>query len=153
MINKKKVNRVKYLNSLGSTITNGARWSRALNSGLHGESRIPFQRQIQLKFKEETSKVTHLKHSFVWNWNLGTSESRSKAPLRIEMWCCRRSQKISATDRVGNEELWHRSRRRRTSYIKKRRKINWIGHILRRNCFINYVRYDGRIIIDGKKRK
>jgi hypothetical protein len=27
-----------------------------------------FRQQIELKFKEETSKVLHLGHSFVWRW-------------------------------------------------------------------------------------
>jgi hypothetical protein len=35
---------------------------------------------LGLKFKEETSKVLHLEHSFVWCWNLDTSESRSEIP-------------------------------------------------------------------------
>jgi len=26
------------------------------------------------QFKEETSKVLHLEHSFVWSWNLGHFE-------------------------------------------------------------------------------
>jgi hypothetical protein len=37
-----------------------------------------FDQQIGLKFKEGTSKVLHLERSFVWCWNLGTSESRSE---------------------------------------------------------------------------
>jgi hypothetical protein len=37
-----------------------------------------FHQQTGLKFKEETSKVLHLEHSFVWYSNLDTSESRSE---------------------------------------------------------------------------
>jgi len=37
-----------------------------------------FHQQTVLKFKEETIKVLHLKYSFVWCWNLDTSESRSR---------------------------------------------------------------------------
>ena len=29
-------------------------------------------------FKEETSKVLHLEHSFVWCWNLDTSKNRTE---------------------------------------------------------------------------
>jgi len=36
-----------------------------------------FHQQTGLKLKEETSKVLHLECSFVWHWNLDTSESRS----------------------------------------------------------------------------
>ena len=40
--------------------------------------RNSFLQQIWLKFKEETSKLLHLERSFVWCWNLDTSESRSE---------------------------------------------------------------------------
>jgi hypothetical protein len=36
--------------------------------------------QIGLKFKEETMKVLHLEHGFVWRWKLDMSESRSEIP-------------------------------------------------------------------------
>jgi len=35
-----------------------------------------FYQQIELKFKEETSKVLHFEYSFVWCWNWNTSERR-----------------------------------------------------------------------------
>ena len=38
----------------------------------------PFHQQIWLKFKEEASEVLHLEQSFVWCWNLDTSESKSE---------------------------------------------------------------------------
>jgi hypothetical protein len=37
-----------------------------------------FHQQTGLKFKEETSKVLHLEHSFLWCSNMDTSESRSE---------------------------------------------------------------------------
>jgi hypothetical protein len=37
-----------------------------------------FDQQFGLKCKEETSKVLHLDHSFVWSWNLDSFESRSE---------------------------------------------------------------------------
>jgi hypothetical protein len=36
--------------------------------------------QIELKFKEEASKMLHLENSFVWSWNVNTSESRAEIP-------------------------------------------------------------------------
>jgi hypothetical protein len=42
-----------------------------------------FHQQIGLTFKEETSKVLHLEHSFVWCWILGTSEIRSEIPVKF----------------------------------------------------------------------
>ena len=39
-----------------------------------------FYQQIGLKFEEETSKMLHLDHGFVWCWNLDASGSRSEIP-------------------------------------------------------------------------
>jgi hypothetical protein len=49
----------------------------------HGKSSIQqeggiYQRQIEFKFKEETSKVLRLEHNFVWCRNLDISESGSE---------------------------------------------------------------------------
>jgi len=53
-----------------------------LNPGLPWKSSIQqeevsFQQQMWLKFKEETSELLQLEHSFERLWNLDTSESRS----------------------------------------------------------------------------
>jgi hypothetical protein len=49
-------------------------------------------------------------------------------------------EKISWTDRVRNEEVLHRVKEERTILHKIiRRKANWIGHILRRNCLLKHV--------------
>jgi hypothetical protein len=37
-----------------------------------------FYQQTGLKFKEETSEMLHLEHSFVWCWNVDTSENGSE---------------------------------------------------------------------------
>jgi hypothetical protein len=42
-----------------------------------------FRQQTGLKFKEETSKVLHLKHSFVWCWNVDTSENGSEVSWKF----------------------------------------------------------------------
>ena len=51
----------------------------------------------------------------------------------FEMWCWRRMEKISWTDHVRNEEV--KEQRNILNEISKR-KANWIGHILRRNCLL-----------------
>jgi hypothetical protein len=35
-------------------------------------------------------------------------------------------------------------------YKIKRRKANWIGHVLRRNCLLKHV-IEGNILVDGKE--
>jgi hypothetical protein len=58
----------------------------------------------------------------------------------FQMWCWRRLEKISSTDHVGNEEVLLRVKEERNIiYTIKRRKGNWIGHILRRNCFLKHI--------------
>jgi hypothetical protein len=44
--------------------------------------------------------------------------------------CCRRMEKISWIDRVGNEVLHGVKEERNILHTVKRRKTNWIGHIL-----------------------
>jgi hypothetical protein len=67
----------------------------------------------------------------------------------FEMWRWRRMEKISWTDRVRNEEVLHRVKEDRNIVRTiKRRKANWIGHILRRNCLLKHViegKLEGRI--------
>jgi hypothetical protein len=49
-------------------------------------------------------------------------------------------EKISWTDRVNNEALLHRIKEERNIlHTIKRRKANWIGHILRRNCLLKHT--------------
>jgi hypothetical protein len=71
------------------------------------------------------------------------------------MWCWRRMKKIRWTDRVRNEEVLHRVKEDRNSLQTiKRRKANWIGHILCRNCFLKHViegKLEGRIEKTGRR--
>jgi hypothetical protein len=67
--------------------------------------------------------------------------------VSFEMWCWKRMEKIIWTDHVKNEEV---------SLIVKeqgnildemsKQKVNWIGHILRRNCLLQQV-------IEGKMKE
>ena len=58
----------------------------------------------------------------------------------FEMWCWRRMEKISWTDHVRNEEVLLRvNEERNILHEIRKRKDNWIGHILRRNCLIKQV--------------
>jgi hypothetical protein len=63
------------------------------------------------------------------------------------MWCRRRMEKISWTYNVRNEKVLLRVKEQRNILHEiHKRKANWIGHILRRNCFYNGLlkkRYKG----------
>jgi hypothetical protein len=73
----------------------------------------------------------------------------------FQMWCWRRMEKISWTDHVRNEEVLHRVKEERNILrTRKRRKANWIGHILRRNCLLNRViegKLEGTIEMTGRR--
>ena len=61
------------------------------------------------------------------------------------MWCWRRMEKISWTDHVRNEEVLLRvNEQRNVLHEIRKRKANWIGHILRRNCLLKQV-IEGKI--------
>jgi hypothetical protein len=56
---------------------------------------------------------------------------------------------------VRNEEVLHRVKEERNIvHTIKRRKANWIGHILRRNCLLKLViegKLEGRIEMTGRR--
>ena len=63
----------------------------------------------------------------------------------LEMWCWRRMEKISWIDYVRNEEVLLRVKEQRNILHEiRKRKANWIGHILRRNCLLQRV-IEGKI--------
>jgi hypothetical protein len=64
-------------------------------------------------------------------------------------------EKIGWTDRVSNEEVLRRVKEERNIlHTIKRRKANWIGHNLRRNCLLKHViegKLEGRIEMTGRR--
>ena len=61
------------------------------------------------------------------------------------MWRWRRMEKISLTDHVRNEEVLLRvNEQRNILHEIRKRKANWIGYILRRNCLLQQV-IEGKI--------
>ena len=61
-------------------------------------------------------------------------------------------ERISGTDRVRNGELQTVKEERNILHTIKRKKTNWIGQILRRNCHIKTVtegKTQGRIELMG----
>jgi hypothetical protein len=61
------------------------------------------------------------------------------------MWCRRKIEEIIWTDRVRNEEvLLSVKEQRNILHEISKRKANWIGHILRRDCLLQRV-IEGKI--------
>jgi hypothetical protein len=52
---------------------------------------------------------------------------------------------LSLTDVLKNGGILHRTKKERNIlHTVKRRKVNWIGHILRRTCLLKHV-IEGKI--------
>jgi hypothetical protein len=75
--------------------------------------------------------------------------------LSFEMWCWRRMENISWTDHVRNKEVLLRVKEQRNILHEiRKRKANWIGHILRRNCLLQRVtegKIQGGIEVTGRQ--
>jgi len=75
------------------------------------------------------------------------------------MWCWRKTEKISWTDCVRNWSVTKSQVEEEYPTYSKRRKGNWIGHILRRNFLLKHVieeKIEGRIEVKwrrGRRRK
>jgi hypothetical protein len=73
----------------------------------------------------------------------------------FEMLCWRRMEKVSWTDHVRNEEvLLGVNEQRNILHEISKRNVNWIGHILRRNCLLQHVieeKIKGGIEVTGRR--
>jgi hypothetical protein len=73
----------------------------------------------------------------------------------FEMWCWRRMEKIIWTDHKRNEDVLLRVKEQRNILHEiRKRKVNWIGHILCRNCLLQGVtegKIQGGIEMTGRQ--
>jgi hypothetical protein len=65
-------------------------------------------------------------------------------PGSFDIWCWRRLEKSSWTDRIRNEVLRSVNVDRNMLNTLKTWKANWIGYIMRRNCLLKHV-IEGKI--------
>jgi len=58
----------------------------------------------------------------------------------FEMWCWRRMETISWTDRVRNEEVLRRVKQEvNILHTRRQSKTHWTGHIFSRTCLLKLV--------------
>jgi hypothetical protein len=105
--------------------------------GRHVKLNIELPRR---KIQQEEGKLdlNLRQHSFVWCWNLDTAERRSAVPGKFWNVLLEKDK----PDRSWVE--W----RTNILHTVKRRKADWTGHILRRNCGPKHVvggRIEGKI--------
>jgi hypothetical protein len=86
-------------------------------------------------------------------WTLGKVDQKHLESF--DMWCWRRMEKISWTDRVRNEEVLHRvNEERNIVHTIKREKAKWVCHIVCRNYLLKQViegKLEGRIEMNGRR--
>jgi len=109
------------------------------------EKRALFTSTLDLKLRKKLVKC------YIWSivlygaetWTLRAVDQKHQESF--EMWCWIRLEKISWTDRVRNEDVLIRVKEQRNILHEiSKRKANWIGHILRRNCLLQHV-IEGKI--------
>jgi len=95
---------------------------------------------LDLEFRKKLVKC------YIWSTALYGAETGmlwavdQKQLESFERWCWRRMDKISWTHHVRNEEVLLRDKEQwNILYEIRKRKANWIGHILHRNCLLQRV--------------
>jgi hypothetical protein len=131
MIDQKQLENVEYFNYLGSMITNDARCTREIKSRI-AMTRAAFNKKKALfTIKLDLNLRKKLVKCCIWSIALYGAEKwtllkvEQKYLESFEMWCWRRMEKISWTDRVRNEEVSHRVKEERNIvHTINRRKAN-----------------------------
>jgi len=119
------------------------------------KKRTLFTSTLDLELRKKLVKC------YVWSialhgaetWTLRAMEQKHLESF--EMWCWRRIEKISWTDHVRNEDVLLRVKEQRNILHEiRKRKANWIGHILRRNYLLQRVtegKIKGGIEVTGRR--
>jgi hypothetical protein len=77
---------------------------------------------------------------YIWSMGWTLRAADQKYLESFEMWCWRRMEKICWTDHVRNEEVLLRvNEQRNILHEIRKRKVNWIGHILHTNFLLKQV--------------
>jgi len=104
------------------------------------KKRALFTSTLDLEMKKKLVKC------YIWSIALYGAENLTLRAVdqkhleSFEMWCWRRTEKISWNDHVRNEEVLLRVKEQRNILHEiNKEKSNWIGHILRRNCLLQRV--------------
>ena len=161
MIHQKQLENVEFFKYLGSILTNDGRCTGEIKSRIamakaaFNKRRTLFSSTLDLESRKKLVKC------YIWSIALcgaetGTLLAADQNHLESsEMWCWRRMEKISWTDRVRKEEVLLRVKEQRNILHEiSKQKAKWIGHILRRNCLLQRVievKIKGGIEVTGRR--
>jgi hypothetical protein len=151
MIDQKQLENVESFKYLGSILTNDGRCTCeikcriAMAKAAFNKKRTLFASTLNLELRKKLVKC------YIWSIALyGAETSTLRAVDRkhlesFEMWCWRRVENSSWTDHVRNENILIRVKEQRNILHKiRKRKANWTGQILRKNCLLQWV-IEGKI--------
>jgi len=146
MIDQKQLENVEFFKYLGSILTNDGRctckikYSIAMVKAAFNKQRAIFTNTMDLELRNKLMKC------YNWSISLYGAEAwtlRAVDQKHLEsskMLCWRRMEKIVWTDHVRNEEVLLRVKEQRNILHElRKRKANWIGHILLRNCLLQRI--------------
>jgi len=119
------------------------------------KKRILFASTLDVKLRKKQVKC-HIWSIALYGAETWTFRAVDRKHLEsFQMWCWRRMGKISWTDHARNEEVLLRVKEQRNILREiSKRKANWIGHILRRNCLLQRViegKIKGEIEVRGRR--
>jgi hypothetical protein len=147
----KQLENVESFEYLGSILTNDGRCTCeikcriVMTKAAINKKRTLFTSTLDLELSKKLVKC------YVWSIAFYGAETwtlravHQKHLESFEMWCWRRMEKISWTDHVRNEDVLLRVKEQRNILHEiRKRKVNWIGHILRRYCLLQGV-IEGKI--------
>jgi len=150
MIDQKQLQNVECFKYLGSILTSDGRCTCEIKSRIAMakaafNKRALFTSTLDLKLKKKLIKC------YIWSITLYGAETWTIRAVdqrhleSFEMWCWRRMERIIWIDPVRNEEALLRVEEQRNILHEiNKRKANWIGHVLRRNCLLQWV-IEGKI--------
>jgi len=148
---------------LGSILTNDGRCTREIKSRIAMAKAAFNKKKNNLTSKLDLNLRKKLVKCYIWSMALYGAETWAlraadqKYLESFETWCWRRMEKISWTDHVGNEDVLLRVKELRNIIHEiRKRKANWIGHILRGNCLLKQViegKIKGEMEVTRRQRK
>jgi hypothetical protein len=115
---------VEYFNYLGSMVTNDGRYTREIKSRIAMVKVSYNKKKTFFTSKLGLSLRTKLVKCYIWSIALYGAETWTLRKVdqkyleSSERWYWRRMEEINWTDRVRNEEVLQKARRRTISYIK-----------------------------------
>jgi hypothetical protein len=163
MIDQKQLENVDSFKYLGVILTNDVRctceikYKIATAKAAFNKKRALFTSTLDLKLRKKLVKcyIRSIASYGAETWMLQAVDQKHLESF--EMWCWRRMEKISWTDCVRNEEVLLRVKEQRNILHEiNERKANWFGHILHRNCLLQWViegKIKGGIEMTGRRER